>query len=257
MISIEVVGKNVEQAIENGLAELKLTREDVEIKIIDAGGFFRKAKVQLTVDEEVEQRLIKRDKRLKEEEEKEKAASVEAKEETTEEAAEEVATELQGVTLAFEGEPSLGAKAAGEFIKGLMEKQNLSGEITVKDASDNNIEISITGKDASKLIGYRGEALSGIQYLATIVAGKAEEKVNKVFVDICDYKEKREQSLIKLARRMAVKVAKSKHEFKFEPMNAYERRIIHTALQNDSYVTTTSRGEEPRRYVVIELKKEN
>ena len=85
MISIEVVGKNVEQAIENGLAELKLTREDVEIKIIDAGGFFRKAKVQLTVDEEVEQRLKKRDERLKQEEEKEKAASQPVVEEKQEE----------------------------------------------------------------------------------------------------------------------------------------------------------------------------
>lgn len=253
MISIEVVGKNVEQAIENGLAELKLTREDVEIKIIDAGGFFRKAKVQLTVDEEVEQRLKKRDERLKQEEEKEKAAS----QPVVEEKQEEVESKEQGVQVVSEGELSQGAKAASEFIAGLMEQQNISGKIEVKDVSDNNIEINISGENVNTLIGFRGEALSGLQYLATIVAGKAEEKVNKVYIDICDYKEKREQSLIKLARRMAVKVAKTRQEFKFEPMNAYERRIIHTALQSDSYVTTTSRGEEPRRYVVIELKKEN
>lgn len=254
MISIEVVGKNVEQAIENGLAELKLTREDVEIKIIDAGGLFRKAKVQLTVDEEVEQRLKKREERLKQEEEKEKAEQVKCEEKAETSEAEE---KLEETTIVAEGELSAGAKAASEFVLGLMQQQNIVGKIAVKDVSDNNIEINISGENVNALIGFRGEALSGLQYLATIVAGKAEEKVNKVYIDICDYKEKREQSLIKLARRMAVKVAKSKQEFKFEPMNAYERRIIHTALQSDSYVTTTSRGEEPRRYVVIELKKDN
>ena len=251
MISIEAVGKNVEQAIANGLAELKLTREDVEIKIINQGGLFKKAVVQLTVDEEVEERLKKREERLKAEEEKENAASEPAKVE------EEKTESAEGVQVVFEGEISAGAKAASEFVAGLMTQQNISGKVEVKDINDNNIEINISGENVNTLIGFRGEALSGLQYLATIVAGKAEEKVNKVFIDICDYKEKREQSLIKLARRMAVKVAKTKQEFKFEPMNAYERRIIHTALQSDSYVTTTSRGEEPRRYVVIELKKEN
>ncbi len=252
MISIEVVGKNVEQAITNGLAELRVTRDDVEIKIIEAGGLFKKAKVQIIVDKEVEERLNARDAKLKKLEEV-------IKEEINEQPKQEVTKEpkiVKEVTPYDDSKSSDGAKAARNFVLGVMEKTGIVGEVDAKNTEEGNIEINITGEDVGALIGYRGEALAGLQYLATIVAGKAEENINRVYVDVCDYKEKREQSLIKLARRMAVKVAKSRTEFKFEPMNAYERRIIHAALQSDSYVTTTSRGEEPRRYVVIELKKE-
>ena len=255
MLSIESVGKNLDQAISNGLAELKVSRDDVEIKIIDAGGFFKKAKVLITVDKEVEAQLLAREENIKrlEREFGEEEKVEEKQEEKVEEKQETEVKEKQEKKEVNFDELPVGACAAVEFLKGLLSEMKLEADFDV-DVNDEDIKITINGENVGDVIGYRGEGLNAIQYIASIIANKRDRECGRVLVDVSDYKERRKQSLIKMARRMAVKVAKTKHRLELEPMNAYERKIIHTALQNDSFVTTHSVGEEPRRRIVIELK---
>lgn len=258
MLSIESEGKNLDQAISNGLAELKVSRDDVEIKIISTGGFFKKAKVLITVDKDVEAQIRAREENIKRLE-REYGDKTEVVEVETEEVKEEVKAEEVKVEAPAKKEsviPSdlpVGATVAIEFVKGLLEEMKIDADLDV-EVNDDDIQITINGEKVGDLIGYRGEGLNAIQYIAGIVAGKRDRDCGRVLIDVADYKERRKQSLIKMARRMAVKVAKTKRKLELEPMNAYERKIIHTALQNDSFVTTYSIGEEPRRRIVIELK---
>lgn len=105
------------------------------------------------------------------------------------------------------------------------------------------------------IIGYRGETLDALQYLVSLVINKNHNKEYKrIILDAEHYREKREATLVRVAHKTANKVIKSKKSFKLEPMNPYERRIIHSALQDSKYVTTYSEGEEPRRRVVIDVK---
>lgn len=257
MLSIESVGRNLDQAISNGLAELKVSRDDVEIKIIDAGGFFKKAKVLITVDKDVEAQMRAREENIKrlerefgdEDEVKEEPKAVEVKvEPETNESEVDEKKEFE-----IPSDLPVGATVAIKFVKGLLDEMKIDADLDV-EVNDDDIQITINGEKVGDLIGYRGEGLNAIQYIAGIVAGKQDRSCGRVLIDVADYKERRKQSLIKMARRMAVKVAKTKRKLELEPMNAYERKIIHTALQNDSFVTTHSIGEEPRRRIVIELK---
>jgi len=259
MLSIEAVGKNIDKAIESGLAELKLKREDVEIRVVDAGGLFKKAKVLIIVDEDVEAQINAKKEKIKKiiEEEKselkpEKPEKVLKKEKVVASAVSESKTGDANITISDEG-ISKGGKVAVEFIREIMERMQVTGSIDAKQVGE-DVQVQIEGDKISKIIGFRGEGLGSLQYLATIIAGKNDNEAGRIFVNAGNYKEEREQSLIRLARRTAVKVAKSKRKFTLEPMNAYERKIIHSALQNDSFVQTTSIGEEPRRCVVIDIK---
>jgi spoIIIJ-associated protein len=150
---------------------------------------------------------------------------------------------------------SINEKPSITFIKTLAEKLGAKVEAEVKQ-EDENLVVCMKGENAGVLIGYRGEGLSGIQYLANVIEQQNEEKENRVriFLNVENYKEKREESLKRLADRMANKAIKTGRSQRLEPMNAYERRIIHAAL-TDSNVTTYSKGEEPRRYLVIEPKR--
>lgn len=258
MLSIESVGRNLDQAISNGLAELKVSRDDVEIKIIDAGGFFKKAKVLITVDKDVEAQMRAREENIKRLErefgDKEEEVQEEAKVAEVKAEAETNASEVEEKKeFEIPSDLPVGATVAIKFVKGLLDEMKIDADLDV-EVNDDDIQITINGEKVGDLIGYRGEGLNAIQYIAGIVAGKQDRSCGRVLIDVADYKERRKQSLIKMARRMAVKVAKTKRKLELEPMNAYERKIIHTALQNDSFVTTHSIGEEPRRRIVIELK---
>ena len=107
-----------------------------------------------------------------------------------------------------------------------------------------------------RLIGRRGETLDALQYLTSIVVNKGRDEYMRVTLDTENYREKRAEALLALSTRLADKVTKTGKKFTLEPMNPYERRIIHSALQNDKYVMTRSEGEDPFRHVVISLKKE-
>lgn len=123
------------------------------------------------------------------------------------------------------------------------------------DEASKNMDIELKGTDMGILIGKRGQTLDAIQYLVSIVANKDTEEYIHVKIDTENYRKRRRETVENLAKNLAYKVKRTKKPVTLEPMNAYERRIIHSALQNDKYVSTYSEGEEPYRHVVITLKK--
>ncbi|CAB1255570.1 RNA-binding cell elongation regulator Jag/EloR [Clostridium sp. MT-14] len=141
------------------------------------------------------------------------------------------------------------------FLKSILDKMKVKAEIKIKE-ENNVIKIYLTGSDMGILIGYRGETLDAIQYLLSLVINKNHEmEYKRVILDTENYRAKREETLRRLARRVAEKVRRTGRIVKLEPMNPYERRVIHSALQNDFYVNTYSEGQEPFRRVVVDLKK--
>ena len=144
---------------------------------------------------------------------------------------------------------------AKEFIENILLKSKINAKVNAIQG-ENLIKISIEGKEATCLIGRRGETLDSIQFLT----GLALNKINKnsqmrVLVDIENYRSKREESLVRYARKVAREVAKTRRTKKLDYMNPYERRIVHSALQNDKYVITYSEGTDPYRRLVIEYKR--
>jgi spoIIIJ-associated protein len=117
------------------------------------------------------------------------------------------------------------------------------------------IDIDLKGEDMGILIGKRGQTLDSLQYLTNLAVNKNSEQYYKVKVDTENYRKRRKDTLENLAKNIAYKVKRTKRPVSLEPMNPFERRIIHSALQNDRYVTTHSEGEEPYRHVVVTLKK--
>jgi spoIIIJ-associated protein len=141
------------------------------------------------------------------------------------------------------------------FLKNVLEKIRVNAEIKIKE-ENNVIKIYLTGSDMGILIGYRGETLDAIQYLLSLVINKNHDmEYKRVILDTENYRAKREETLRRLARKVAEKVKRTGRVVKLEPMNPYERRVIHSALQNDLYVNTYSEGQEPFRRVVVDLKK--
>jgi spoIIIJ-associated protein len=207
MKTIEMMGRTVEEAVKNALAELKLTEDKIEVEVIEEGskGLFKiigakPAKIKVHV---------KRD-------------------------------------YIFE---------AKTFIREILDTMGVKAEIRIKE-DENVLNISLTGPDMGIIIGYRGETLDSLQYLVSLIVNKGHEtEYKRVVLDTENYRAKREETLKRLASKTAYKVRKSGKSFRLEPMNPYERRIIHSALQNDPYISTSSEGEEPYRRVVIDLKK--
>ncbi len=254
--SVEASGKNIEQAIENALFELKAPREDVDIKILSEGGLFKKAKVVVTISDDAIEKYEKREKLKKQEEsekevitkEEKKEIKKEEKEKTKEIKKQEKEEEkVEKKEIKEEKKHSENKITCLEFVQGLVKAFNKEAEITELE-EDEVKKIILNGDDLNDLIGYRGEVLFALSYLMNNIC-KREDK--KVLLDICGYRQKREESLKKLAYRMASKVIKSGRYAKLEPMDASERRIIHMALQDNEKVTTMSKGTEPKRYLII------
>lgn len=141
------------------------------------------------------------------------------------------------------------------LVEGLLRKMNLELDVTVEEQEE-QFFVDITGKDIALLIGKRGESLDAFQFLVNSIynKGKKHEEYKKVVVDSSNYKSKREDTLKVLAERMAAKAVRENHDVRLEPMNANERRIIHSSLADHAKVETESKGKEPNRYVVIKLK---
>ena len=141
---------------------------------------------------------------------------------------------------------------ATSFISGLMEKMGIEGQVTVLPQTEcDQLRLELSGPDMGPIIGRRGDTLDAIQYLGSLVLNNALDEHVRLSVDTENYREKRAESLERLARKMAMKVVKSHRSMTLEPMNPYERRIIHAALQDFNGVTTYSTGTEPSRRVVI------
>ena len=276
MRSCEGTGKTIEQAIENALFELKASREDVDIKILSQGGFLKKAKVLVTISPDAVEKYEKREqlkKSMAEEENDEDFAEtfIKQKISITEEKNEEEKVEKQEtdkLSKEEKAEPTVKVftdeeyvasvsapkekrekKFSGEeFLNGVLNALELEGKI--EKVTDERFErYKLTGENLNDLIGHHGECMLALSYLMSLVC-KAEAH-KRVVLDIENYREKRAESLSALAKRIADKVAKSGRYYKLEPMDASERKIIHTALQNDERVTTLSKGEEPHRYLIV------
>ena len=141
---------------------------------------------------------------------------------------------------------------AKDFVEKILKNSNVAANLTVTQ-EENLIKVDIQGEDAACLIGRRGETLDSIQLLTGLALNKINKNSNmRVSVDIENYRSKREESLIRYAHKVAKEVARTKKTKKLDYMNPYERRIIHSALQNDKYVSTYSEGNEPYRRLVIE-----
>jgi len=144
---------------------------------------------------------------------------------------------------------------AKTFLRDVLNSMNVKAEIKIKEEKD-SINITLIGPDMGIIIGYRGETLDSLQYLVSLIVNKGHEgEYKRVILDTENYRFKREETLKRLASKMASRVKMSGKQIKLEPMNPYERRIIHSALQDNPYVVTFSEGDEPYRRVVVDLKK--
>ncbi len=210
----EQIGKTVEEAIRKGLEELKVSRDDVNIEVLEEpsnGGVLgilsaKLAKVRLTVDKKISDEQANK----------------------TIEKVEEILKNFFEIT--------------GEEVNYTVEKNG------------NQINLTITGDKMSHLIGYKGKTIEAFQSLINSILQREDEEYAKVFVEINDYKKKKEAKLRKLANKMAANCVKFRRPIKLEPMSAYERLIIHRELADRKDVETESIGEEPRRRVVIKRK---
>ena len=146
---------------------------------------------------------------------------------------------------------------ATDFLKDVFGAMGLSVDVNVKvNEEEKEMEINLSGDEMGILIGKRGQTLDSLQYLVSLVVNKESEDYLRVKLDTENYRERRKETLETLAKNIAYKVKRTRRSVSLEPMNPYERRIIHSALQNDKYVFTRSEGEEPFRHVVIALKRE-
>lgn len=257
------VGKNVDIAIKDGLTFLGLSREDVDIKILETGGLFKKAKVCLQYEEKVfEPETTKPEIKIEE--------SVQSSEDISEsktevEQVEEMPESIEEITVVeqpkIEKEQPIKATVNVEELKSrisnflieLASKLNLQVEVSCEE-NGNDLNFKVTGNNLGKLIGYRGETLTAIQNLLSTLKKSGEGKY-RLYIDIGNYKKDREQTLVDLANRMADKAEEIERNVHLDPMSAYERRIIHSTLQNRELVETESMGEGEKRHVVIKFKR--
>ena len=219
-------GKTTNEAIENGLRKLNVSKDRVEIKVLeneDKRSFFsiltpRVVKVEMTLKEAKKEEI-----RLKKE--------IELSNEEQEKAKEQLEIFLK------------------DFVKKLPEEAEYKIE-----SNSSYINVNIVKGDLGYLIGYRGETLYALQNVLSAIAGKGIENKVRVILDIEGYKAKREKTLEDLAEKVARTVVKTRKPVKLEPMQAYERKIIHSKLQQNSKIETTSVGEEPHRRIIVSLK---
>ena len=241
---IEVTGKNEEEAIKNALAQLGMDRDDVSVEILERAksGFLgigsTPAKVKLTYEAADEPVVVAEPQKT------EPVKPTKVVEEAPK--AEPVKAEAPKATLNED------VKTAIEtFLAGLMEHMNVSASVSVTLSEEGTYEVELVGEDLGALIGRRGETLDAIQQLTNYSVNRGRSKRVRIHVDAEGYRAKREESLIRLANKVAAKVVKYRRNVTMEPMNAYERHVIHTALQDVPGVTTYSVGTEPNRRTVV------
>ena len=145
-------------------------------------------------------------------------------------------------------------EVASDFLKSVFQAMNLEVKVII-NVHEDMMDVELSGDEMGILIGKRGQTLDSLQYLLSLVVNKESESYVKVKVDTENYRQRRRETLEGLAKNIAFKVKRTKRSVSLEPMNPFERRVIHSALQNDRYVTTKSEGEEPYRQVVVSLKK--
>lgn len=244
-------GTDIDTAVELALADLKLTIDEVDVTVLEepSRGFFGiGSKLALVRVEK------KKTQEVKEPEKKEKKTVEKAEKAQTQKTAtpkkEEIKKEIE---VKEENLVPCEDHEALRFLKEVIKEMGLDLDITAKKG-ENYLYLDIQGKDSGTIIGKRGQTLDAIQYLTSLVANKESDEYTRVVVDAENYRAKREKTLEALANRLANKVVKTKRSVKLEPMNPYERKVIHAALHDHPKVVTRSEGQDPYRRVVIELK---
>ena len=201
MKTIQASGKTLDGAVENALKQLELTRDQVEVKVLQEGGFLRNFKVEVT----------------------------------------EILTPAQKIQ---------------EFLQNIITKMGVDGVVELGQ-QDDAIVLNIKCENTGNVIGYRGETLDALQYLCSLMLNEKSSGFKRVILDCEGYRQKREKTLKKLAGNIEQKVKRTGVAVSLEPMNPYERRIIHTALQNSKYVTTESEGQGVNRHIVVSPKQQS
>ncbi|MBQ9944105.1 MAG: protein jag [Clostridia bacterium] len=168
---------------------------------------------------------------------------------------EEKPVEKKEIVPAEQADRSTPAGKAQEFLQELTKLMNVPVSVAVSTDEEGNVHVNMEGDTLGILIGRRGETLDALQYLTSLQVNKGKSEYTRVTLDTENYRAKREEALIRLANRMANRCQKTGRKVSMEPMNPYERRILHSALQDHPAVTTHSEGDEPNRHVVITLKK--
>ena len=289
---IDVKAKNVDDAITEALIQLSITSDMLDYEVIDKGssGFLgigarqaiiRARRKQEEVKEEIEPEVVKEVKDVKKEVKKEpkkeikKEVKAETKQERKPEPKKESKKEFKREERTHEKNHDKPKKEKKQFVekektehvvieketidvvesflKDVMSTMDLEVEIVSTIDEEGILNVELRGNEMGILIGKRGQTLDSLQYLTSRVANKAQDGYIRVKLDTENYRARRKATLENLARNIAHKVKKTRRPVSLEPMNPYERRIIHSALQNDRYVSTHSEGEEPYRRVVITL----
>ena len=230
MMMVEKTAKTVEEAVQSALEELETEKDNVDIEILEqpTKGIFgilgsKNAKVRVTIKEK-------------------KTAEKSVKKEI----------ENKEIRIT---EYTLEKERARKFLRDVLEAMDIKAEIRVKDINE-SLYINLSGPKMGMIIGRRGQTLDSLQYLVSLVVNKDKERDSfvKVILDTEDYRRKREETLQRLAKRLADRARKTGKNIELEPMNPYERRIIHSTLQEVEGITTFSEGEEPYRKVIISNK---
>lgn len=226
---VEFTGKTVDDAITEACKNFTITSDRLEYEVVEKGtsgifGFAAKPAI-------IKARVFDPN-----------APKEEVKEEKKEEAKENTESSVT-VSEPVTADPK-------EFLERVFNAMNMKVSIDVETKED-EINIELSGDDMGVLIGKRGQTLDSLQYLTSIVVNKGRKEYIRVKIDTENYRLRRKETLENLAKNLAYKAKRTKNPVSLEPMNPYERRIIHSALQNDKYVTTHSEGEEPYRKVII------
>ena len=267
---IEVSGKNVDEALTNALIKLETTSDKVEYEVIEKGsaGFLGMGRKLAVI-------------KVRKKEDKPVEANVKAKETETQKVADssvsyepvkaepvksvdnneikddshEQPKKTSKYTTVMPNEEV--ERRITTFLGDMFKAMNLEVKIDVKFDDPDCVNVELSGPNMGVLIGKRGQTLDSIQYLTSLVINKNSEKYVRVKLDTENYRKRRKETLESLAKNIAYKVKRSRRPVSLEPMNPYERRIIHSALQADKFVSTRSEGEEPFRHVVVYLEREN
>ena len=244
MNKILVTGKSIEEAKKNAAAQLGADVDEIMIEVIEnaTSGFFgiitKPCKIAAWIegDEEeiVEAPKPVEKKELKEEKKEEKPKKKER---------------------AIAQDKTEGEKIAREFLESTLSQMGIEAELEITQ-TDEALEIVVSGENMGRVIGKRGETLDALQYLTSLVVNKDKEEYIRINLDSENYREKRTLALEKLADKVADKVLRNKRSLTLEPMNAFERRVIHSRLQGNEKLTTYSIGEEPARRIVVSLAKD-
>ena len=272
MRSIESKAKTMEEAVSLGLEQLGVSFEDVNIDILDEGhkGFLgllgaKPVVVRLTVKENAEETNVLKDVKLGLNPEKPKAEKP-AHPAAAKPAGKKAPAEKPAPKAEKPAEKPIEKKApaaptdgvapeakAEEFLRNVTKLMGVDVTIDSKRDDEGNVRVDMHGDTLGILIGRRGETLDALQYLTSLYVNRGQEGYTRVTLDTENYRAKREEALTRLANRMANRAVKTGRKVVLEPMNPYERRILHSALQKNENVSTHSEGEEPNRHVVITL----